>query len=150
VDLGGTGRPIVGRFVLPSGIKPGAIFPYLNQTLELIRPEPPCPEGLNLAQRATWLAEWLATDAGKAYTQSKRTYDTNVRPDGRFRVEDVSAGKYEIQAEVHEPGQGVPGTYGPELASISREITVPDIPGGRSDEPLDLGTIELKPTGPRR
>ena len=25
------------------------------------------------------------------------------------------------------------------------EITVPEMPGGRSDEPLDLGTIELKP-----
>ena len=47
VDPGGTGRPVVGRFVLPSGIKPGAVFPYLNQTLELIRSEPPCPEGLN-------------------------------------------------------------------------------------------------------
>jgi hypothetical protein len=91
VDPGGTGRPVVGRFVLPSGIKPGAVFPYLNQTLELIRSEPPCPEGLNRQGRDAWLAEWLATDAGKAYTRSKRAYDTNVLHDGRFRVEDVFA-----------------------------------------------------------
>jgi peroxiredoxin len=149
VDLGGTGRPVVGRFVLPSGIKPSASFSRVNQSLELIRPEPPYPEGLNRTQREAWLAEWLATGAGKAYAWSKRAYDTNVRPDGRFRVEDVSAGKYKLQAEVREPGHGGPGSYGPELASITTEITVPEIPGGRSDEPLDVGTIELKPAKPR-
>ena len=79
VDLGGTGRPVVGRFVLPPGIKPGAVFPSLNQTLELIRPEPPYP-AVGWARREAWLAEWLATDAGKEYTRSKRSYDTNVRP----------------------------------------------------------------------
>ena len=88
VNLGGTGRPVVGRFVLPSGIKPSA-FLRVNQTLELIRPEPPFPEGLNRQRREAWLAAWLATEAGKAYTRSKRAYDTNVRPDGRFRVEDI-------------------------------------------------------------
>ena len=149
VDLGGTGRPVIGRFVLPSGIKPDALFSRVNQTLELIQPEPPYPAGLNRQGREAWLAKWLTTDEGKAHTRSNRTYDTNVRPDGRFRVEDVSAGKYELHAEVHEPAQGLPGTYGPELASITTEITVPEIPGGRSDEPLDLGTIELKPTAPR-
>ena len=43
VDLGGTGRPVVGRFAMPAGIKAAAIFPYLDQTLERIRPEPPYP-----------------------------------------------------------------------------------------------------------
>ncbi len=149
VDLGGTGRPVVGRFVLPSGIKPSAIFARVNQTLELIRPEPPWPKGLSRQGREPWLAEWLATEPGKAYARSSRACDTNVRPDGRFRVEDVSAGKYRIYGEVREPGQGSRSNYGPELASIIKEIIVPEIPGGRSDEPLDLGTIELTPTKPR-
>jgi len=65
-------------------------------------------------------------------------------------VEDVTPGKYAIHAQVHEPGNGVPGTFGPELANIDTEITVPEIPGGRSDEPLDVGTIELKPGNPVR
>ena len=148
VDLGGTGRPVVGRFVLPAGIKPGAVFPYLNQTLTRIRPEPPYPNFLEGPQREAWLSEWLATDEGKAYDRSARVFDTNVRPDGRFRVEDVPAGKYTLQAQVNEPGKGVPGSYGPELARIETEVVVPEIPGGRSDEPLDLGTIELKPVKP--
>jgi hypothetical protein len=33
VDLGGTGRPLVGRFTLPAGINASAVFHYLSQTL---------------------------------------------------------------------------------------------------------------------
>ena len=145
VDLGGTGRPVVGHFAMPAGIKVPAIFPYLDQTLERIRPEPPYPPDLSDKEREAWLAEWLTTDEGEAYSSMQPVFDTNVRPDGDFRIEDVPAGKYRLHAEVHEPGKGVPGTFGRELASIDREIIVPEIPGSRSDEPLDLGTIELRP-----
>ncbi len=140
VDLGGTGRPVVGRFALPARLKAGAIFPYHNQTLERIRPEPPFPEDLTGKDREAWLADWLATAEGEAYSSSECTFDTNVRPDGGFRIEDVPAGKYRLRAEMREPG-----TYGQELASIDTEIIVPKIPGGRSDAPLDLGSLELKP-----
>jgi hypothetical protein len=96
-----------------------------------------------------WLTEWLATDEGEAYSRSECTLDTNVRPDGRFRIEDVPAGKYRLRAEVREPGDDIPGTYGPELASIDTEIIIPEVPGGRSDVLLDVGTIELKRFKPR-
>ncbi len=149
VDLGGTGRAVVGRFALPAGIKAGAIFPSFDQTLRSIRPEPPYPADLDGKEREAWLAEWLATDEGEAYSRTECVFDTNVRPDGRFRIEDVPAGKYQLHAQVHEPGTGVPGTFGPERASIDTEIVVPEIPGGRSDVPLDVGTIELKLFKPR-
>ncbi len=146
VDLGGTGRPVVGRFVAPPGTKPGGFFPSWDQSLERIRPEPPYPEHLSVQERDAWLREWLATDEGEAYARSECRLDTNVRPDGRFRVEDVPAGKYRLHADLREPGNGVPGTFGPELASIETEVVVPEMPGGRSDVPLDLGTIELEPS----
>jgi RNA polymerase sigma factor (sigma-70 family) len=148
VDLGGTGRPVIGRFAMPGGIRADAVFTYYGQTLKRIRPEPPYPPNLSHEERGAWLTHWLATDEGAAYSSTPDFFDTNVRPDGRFRIEDVPAGKYRLHAEVHEPGDGVPGTYGPELASIDTEIIVPEIPGDRSDVPLDLGTIELKPSRP--
>jgi hypothetical protein len=148
VDLGGTGRPVVGRFVMPAGLKAGAFFPYLDQRLTRIRPEPPYPADLGEPQREAWLKEWLATDAGEAYSSADVVFDTNVRPDGHFRIEDVPAGNYRLHAEVHEPGTGVPGSFGPELASVDAEINVPETPGGRSDVPMDVGTIELKPSRP--
>jgi hypothetical protein len=30
------------------------------------------------------------------------------------------------------------------IANLQKQIEVPDSPGGRSDEPFDLGTIELR------
>jgi RNA polymerase sigma factor (sigma-70 family) len=143
-DLGGTGRPVIGRFVLPIGIKAGAVFPYLNQTLERVREEPPYPANLIDEDREVWLEKWLTSDDGQAYSSSKYKLDTNVRPDGSFRVEDVPAGRYRLHAEVREPGNGIPGTYGRELASIDTEVVVPEMPGDQSDVPLNVGTIELR------
>ena len=37
-----------------------------------------------------------------------------------------------------------PPTHAP-IGSARRELTVPEMPGGRSDEPLDLGAIPLVP-----
>jgi hypothetical protein len=31
--------------------------------------------------------------------------------------------------------------------AVEHDFTMPDIPGGRSDEPLDLGRLELKTSG---
>ena len=36
------------------------------------------------------------------------------------------------------------------IAKARREVTVPEMPGGRSDEPLDLGEIPLIPVPPRK
>jgi len=144
-DLGCNGRPVVGRFTIPTGIKAGGFFPSYGQFLERIRQEPPYPENLTGEERQKWLTNWLATAEGQAYSDSELVLDTNVRPDSHFRIEDVPAGKYQLLAELREPGTGVPGTFGPELASIDTEIIVPEFLGGRSDEPLDVGTIELKP-----
>jgi hypothetical protein len=34
--------------------------------------------------------------------------------------------------------------------TVETDVVVPKMPGGRLDERLDLGTIELKPAKPRR
>ncbi len=114
VALGGTGRPVIGRFKLPAGTRSDAVFPYFNQHLAPI-------------------------DA------PRDALDTNVLPDGRFRIEDVAPGKYRLKAEVHEPGQSIAGSYGPKLAGIEKDV---EIPAGHPVAPLDLGTIELEPVRP--
>jgi hypothetical protein len=37
---------------------------------------------------------------------------------------------------------------GQAVATATTEFTVPEIPGGRSDQPLDIGVIETKPVQP--
>jgi hypothetical protein len=54
--------------------------------------------------------------------------------DGSFRIEDVPSGVYWLRLRV----PGLP--YG----TFIREVIVPEMPGGRSDQPLDLGTITIR------
>jgi hypothetical protein len=54
--------------------------------------------------------------------------------DGTFRIEDVPPGTYELKLRR-------PGTL--DYAGTIR-VTFPDIPGGRSDRPLDLGTLTVQ------
>lgn len=54
--------------------------------------------------------------------------------DGAFRVEDVPAGTWWFLAEFVRSGKII--------ATLGRTVVVPEMPGGRSDEALDLGTME--------
>ncbi len=66
-----------------------------------------------------------------------------VEPDGSFRIDDVAAGAYQLSLAINRrPSDPDQGPLGAEtIATARREVTVPAMPGGRSDEPLDLGTI---------
>lgn len=49
-------------------------------------------------------------------------------------------GKYLLSLMFMDPGERTPRTS---IGSITREVEVPEIPGGRTDEPLDLGELQL-------
>ena len=66
----------------------------------------------------------------------------NFSQDGSFRIEDVPGGKYSLRIELHEPGGSQPFNQ-PLIGTLTREIVVPDSPGGRSDEAFDLGALEM-------
>ena len=155
VDLGGSGRPLVGRFSLPAGSDERIVW-AMNQRHSFVaglsvnavaRPAPPT------ASRADWGEQmyeelrarserWLATPAGRRYQQTRANWSLWIEPDGSFRIEDVPAGTHKlfVQAYVSEGG-GILET----LAEGERYFSVPEMEGGRSDEPLDLGTTFLKP-----
>jgi len=86
----------------------------------------------------------MAGDAGRP------SYAIEVGPDGMFRAGDVPSGDYEARFRFHSAAGG--GGVGSQaiVASLSRAFTVPEMPGGRSDTPLDLGTLELDVTGSLR
>jgi beta-lactamase regulating signal transducer with metallopeptidase domain/protocatechuate 3,4-dioxygenase beta subunit len=60
-----------------------------------------------------------------------RSYFIDFDGDGVFRIEDVAVGSYQLTI----PVGGTPFT---------RQIVVPEIAGGRSDDPLDLGDIVIR------
>ena len=60
-----------------------------------------------------------------------------------FRFEDVPAGRYLLTVTARELDP-TRRDLGPE-SNFKREVVVPQMPDGRSDEPLDVGTIEIGP-----
>jgi RNA polymerase sigma factor (sigma-70 family) len=129
LTLGGTGRPVVGKAVVPAGFAGRDDwrfgFCYLTRKPTTEQEQIPAP-----------------------FRRPAESYVFKVEPDGSFRIDDIGAGDYEIQIIVNErPAEGG-GLIGHEpLASVRRDVVVPAMPGGRSDEPLNLGAIPLEAVG---
>ena len=96
-------------------------------------------------KRRDFRRKWYQTDEGKAYLRNRRFHMFPVAPDGRFRIEDITAGSYSLSITAGStPGLTHPVTRNRVEGTIECEVEVAAIPGGHSDEPLDLGTMPLK------
>jgi hypothetical protein len=167
INLGGTGRPVVGRLVLPKGSEKKLDWASGEGTLTCSLEEPPgmpsIPKetsDLPRKERRKRMSAWLETEEGKAYQDYRRryyeaslaalkkapttTYRLKVAADGSFRLDDVPAGKHELRIHFLTFKQQGSVSVGLPSASYSGTVRVPEMPSGRSDEPLDLGTLVLK------
>lgn len=78
----------------------------------------------------------------------ENSYPFDFTPDGTFLVHDMPAGRYHLHADFAIPaGRFRPLAYKfiDYVASGEKDFVVPPIPGGRSDEPLDIGQVPLTP-----
>ena len=150
-QVGGKGRAVTGRIVLPADIqaKPHT-FQYA--TIQDDRKENPfhLPFDYFLLpadQRKAWLEKWQTSDEGKKATEEQRKNAQNrkffnfpVNADGSFTAEGITEGNYILNASVAEITNE--NRYGgKQLAFATTKFAMPPIPGGVSDEPLDVGTI---------
>ena len=88
---------------------------------------------------------FYATDKGREYYFQNKRYALNFAQDGSFRVEDVPGGKYRLRVDLREGGSDGPMRFSaPRIANLDKEFEIPDSPGGRTDEPFDLGKIEMQ------
>jgi len=149
MTVGGTGRPIVGRFVPPAGYDEPIAFEEGLRSLVRARPKKPRPdnyEQMTEEEQRRWYAEWRKTDEYQNYLNAGwrnkdwRQYTFRINNDGSFRIEDVIAGKYGMTVSIERLPAGGPAE---EIAGYHGTIEVPAIAGGRSDEPMDLGTLDL-------
>ena len=76
-------------------------------------------------------------DVGDAPNIARRQGAQEKRVDGSFRTEDVVVGTYELIL------QALDARNGRVIDAAARTLVVPEVPGGRSDQPLDLGTLEM-------
>lgn len=171
LQLGGKGRPVVGRLVV-SNYDGEINYRADVQSIYSIIPQPPEMPDLNAIskefaekyraltsdeEKKAALAEndknWEAviektaafyrTDAGRQYHFAHRRFALNFSQDGSFRIEDVPAGKYELRIELREGSGDSPSRLmSPAIANLTKEINVPDS-SERPGDVFDLGAIPL-------
>jgi RNA polymerase sigma factor (sigma-70 family) len=131
VDIGGTGRPVIGKVTAPAGLAGPIDWTFSNNSLI------PKVTPIQAALVRSGLTKAPRVAAGGATVK--------LEADGSFRVEDVEAGSYDLIIMVNEPPKDPFGVgIGREvIATARREVVVPAMPGGRSDEPLDLGSFPV-------
>ena len=126
LDIGGTGRPIVGQVVLPADLaaRRDRVFGFCE-----------------LRHKGVEAGSKVPAAPPSAQADVVRSF--KVEPDGSFRIEDVEAGLYEMRLALNQRWRDAQGPGGKLLGSARRRVVVPEMPRGRSDEPLDLGKIPL-------
>jgi hypothetical protein len=149
VQIGGVGRPVIGKLVAPPTVE---IRSWPNQvTMAQLHVEwdsYDMPKGLtgNAAER--WKLEFEDTEAGRAWFRDQYSYDFKVGTDGSFTIPEVLPGTYRLFINV---GQGYLGSGAdsgpsppgdPRVAGAAPKLTVPEASGGNA-LPLDLGDIIL-------
>ncbi len=144
VQVGGTGRPVVGRLTVPAGIALSDLVLDNGGNLSTERPEPTTPVDYpdwTRERQQCWWDAFYQTPEGRTYLENReRQYALALGSDGAFRVEDVPAGRYVVRL----PFEGRTEGYRAGRAYARADVVVPEIPGGRSDEPLDIGAIPLE------
>ncbi|MFT4588487.1 MAG: protocatechuate 3,4-dioxygenase beta subunit [Limisphaerales bacterium] len=146
IVYGGKGRPITGRVTGDADL---TVDVHLL-SLKLAGSAPEFPNADDFATRSdrTKGIEDFFRRPWAEHESARRDYRLNFEADGSFRIDDVPAGDYELHIAVTEPKNGKAG-YNPyaqltAIAWLNQDVVVPEMPGGRSDEPLDLGTLKLQ------
>lgn len=149
IDLGGTGRPVIGKFAPPVG-HAGDVdwnFALIQMRVELqppVRPEP--PEGVRDRPEVykAWWTAWLTTNEGRnwlaedaAFTERRHQFpsiNASVGRDGTFRIDDVPPGRYLMDVHFTKRGAG---------ALFQFPVDISPVDSG-PNRPVDLGTVTLE------
>jgi len=153
VTIGGTGRPVVGQLVVPADYPEPVDWAYASGSVALKMPELPLPENYDTMTQEeikAWREAWKESEEGKAFIKTwqqrlkqRRHYAVVIEPDGSFRVDDVPAEMYQLRVSVYERPKDRLSGREELIGSINYYFEVPEMPERRSDEPLDIGILEV-------
>ncbi len=156
VQIGGVGRAVVGRVEIPPSLAGRKSYHFGFSAIETnAKPPnfdvPPEVHELEPAARKQWFDEWKKSEAGQAYMKATKEHQESVRrfalvvdQNGQFRADDIPEGDYVIRIQVYEATPAGSSNFEQELAVGSKEFTITPMPGGRSDDPLDVGAVSLQ------
>ena len=152
VTVGGYGRPVVGRIALPADLKKGYWTvggASVRTNVRMPKLEVPDEvEKMTMEEQKAWYEKWKESPEGKAFLEEQdraikqiKEFAVRVEEDGRFRADDIPAGTYTLNITLTDLPKGRQCGPRDEIAAVTHEFTMPPIPGGVSDEPLDLATL---------
>jgi beta-lactamase regulating signal transducer with metallopeptidase domain/protocatechuate 3,4-dioxygenase beta subunit len=119
VRLGGKGRAVIGRVVL-DGTPREPVDWRSNDGAVLELPR---------AERRKATTPWI-------------TFASKFDPDGRFRIEDVAPGTYELKFPVNLPSDR--RTWGTPRAMMGQATLPVTVPEGPEDQPIDVGDVKVR------
>ena len=168
-QIGGDGRPVIGKLVWENTGKASVNKEYLVSLCTLA--EPPdseeyhklfmkdVPESIrnetDPVKKYKMLEKWeTVTEAGRTFAPKRQEHEAKQRihniqrqrnwklsgiaPDGTFRIDDVPEGDWQLEVT---PIDRMPVPNNDAL--LKHRVQIPAIPGGVSDDPLDVGTLTL-------
>jgi thiol-disulfide isomerase/thioredoxin len=71
-----------------------------------------------------------------------RIFASAFDADGRFRIEDVAPGTYELEIPVNAPSDKA--TCGPDRARMGETLLPVTVPEGPDDQPVDVGDVKVR------
>ncbi len=156
IELGGTGRPVVGKLRSPEGFKGKVNWNFALVNVRTRSPELPKPNNPKVpaevendpVKKAAWWAQWQQTEEGRAWTAWKLASEGNERlqetspyftasvdRDGVFLIDDMPAGNYSLSVRFDRDSAGHISDY---------HFSIPNMDGNKSDKQLDLGVLTLE------
>jgi hypothetical protein len=172
VDLGRTGRQIVGRLRMHPTAKSGNDWRMAMIMLQSRphgapeRPKLPLPLWIDPRKdqdaARSWLESWRLTEEGREYQQQMKRYADAVRgfkpvsyngrvsPDGSFTFDDIPIGDYQLDARAMAPTAGRPYGPGEMVARLEHDFVVPEVAGNNASKPVGLGELMLEAVGQPR
>lgn len=143
VTMGGNGRTVVGKLTVSD---PSRVMDWKQSGHHFLHFYPKPPPFTNINDYRAWetLPETIAA------RKNMRSYTLIMNEDGTFRVDDVLAGKYDLQIRLTDPRND--RGYQNAIGTLMTNVSVPEIPDAPAAAPLDLGTFEVPLTkpGPQR
>jgi peroxiredoxin len=171
ITLGGFGRPVIGKFVvtgyegkinwrsdvysleaqpkkpasMPDPIAAGREFSEKFRAAKSDEEKAKLRADHEAQQKVAneELRKFYASGAGWKYFTEQTRFALVFAQDGSFRVEDVPGGNYKLRLDLREGGEGPSRYSAPQIARYENDFSIPGEAGERSDEPFDLGVIEI-------
>jgi uncharacterized GH25 family protein len=140
ISLGNIGRTVTGRIESADGRQldwEGANHPaYLRISL----PPLSVPKLADAVATNRWTREHWDSSEGRARQLRNVSYVFEFRSNNVFQTEDVPPGTYECEIHYHQAA-AIAGQSDVCLGILKKEVTIPVLPAGEDDTPVDLGTL---------